>query len=197
MICKAWCFSPSCILLKIYHDFKKFQSLLTYYCRCSYFTVKRSESFWTSHAWSERRDLHCLMYVATKLTPTKSNLSLGRWLWYNHPGPELYVSRKKFSHWFFNWKHFPTYQSMNCDQNWKAMMLSWRENSQNSHQKSPKSPFGGILPFCVNETCRESNSVWKIGITSFIRITQSKISAFQKSQKSLKMADFQSIELWC
>ena len=75
-------------------------------------------------------------------------------------------------------------------------MLSWRENSQNSHQKSPKSPFGGILPFCVNETCRESNSVWKIGITSFIRLTQSKIRSIFQRCKSWETLDFESMQLW-
>ena len=47
---------------------------------------------------------------------------------------------------------------------------SWRENSQSSHQKSPKSPNGGILPSFLYKTCRASNRVWKIGITSFIRM---------------------------
>ena len=36
----------------------------------------------------------------------------------------------------------------------------------------------------------------KIGIISLIRITQSKVRAFQKSQKSSKTTDFQSVELW-
>ena len=45
-----------------------------------------------------------------------------------------------------------------------------RESSQSSHRKSPKSPYGGISPNIVYETCRASNSVWKIGITSFIRM---------------------------
>ena len=64
------------------------------------------------------------------------------------------------------------------------------ENSQSSHQKSPKSPYGGISPNLLNETCRASNSVWKIGITSFIRMTQSKVGPFQKSQNSSKKPCF-------
>ena len=37
------------------------------------------------------------------------------------------------------------------------------ENSQRSHQKSPKTPYGGISPNLLNKTCRASNSVWKVG----------------------------------
>ena len=68
--------------------------------------------------------------------------------------------------------------------------------TKNSHQKPPKSPVGGISPSPLDETCWASNSVWKIGIISLIRITQSKVRAFQKSQKSSKTQDFQSVELW-
>ena len=68
--------------------------------------------------------------------------------------------------------------------------------TKNSHQKPPKSPVGGISPSPLNETCWASNSVWKIGIISLIWITQSKVRAFQKLQKSPKMTDFQSVELW-
>ena len=38
--------------------------------------------------------------------------------------------------------------------------------------------------------------MWKIGIISLIWITQSKVRAFQKLQKSPKTTDFQSVELW-
>ena len=63
----------------------------------------------------------------------------------------------------------------------RNISISKRENSQSSHQKSPKSPYGGISPSLLYETFRASNSVWKIGITSFIRMTQSKVATFQKS----------------
>ena len=66
------------------------------------------------------------------------------------------------------------------------------ESSQSSHQKSPKSPLGGISPNLLTKSCRASNSDWKNGITSFIRITQSKVTTFQKSQKSSKTPDFRS-----
>ena len=47
--------------------------------------------------------------------------------------------------------------------------------TKNSHQKPPKSPVCGISPSPLDETCWASNSVWKIGIISLIRITQSKV----------------------
>ena len=75
----------------------------------------------------------------------------------------------------------------------KNLTRSKLENSQSSHQKSPKSPYGGISPSLLYETFRASNSVWKIGITRFIRITQSKVRSFQKSKKSSKTPDFQSV----
>ena len=68
-----------------------------------------------------------------------------------------------------------------------------QESSQSSHRKSPKSPYGGISLNLLNETCRASNSVWKIGITSFIRMTQSKVGPFQKSRHSSKKPNFQSV----
>ena len=48
------------------------------------------------------------------------------------------------------------------------MTYSFWENCLNSHQKSPKSPHGGISPSPGNESCRGSNSTWKTGIISFI-----------------------------
>ena len=68
--------------------------------------------------------------------------------------------------------------------------------TKNSHQKPPKSPVGGISPSPLDETCWASNSVWKIGITSLIRITQSKVTPFQKSLKSPKMPYFQLVSFW-
>ena len=56
---------------------------------------------------------------------------------------------------------------------WNRITSRLGEKSQNSHQKSPKSPNGGISPSLLNETCRASNFVWKNGITSFILKTQS------------------------
>ena len=71
----------------------------------------------------------------------------------------------------------------------QAKEILFVENSQ----KSPKSPCGGISPNLLNETFRASNSVWKIGITSFIRMTQSKVGPFQKSQNSSKKPYFKSV----
>ena len=50
----------------------------------------------------------------------------------------------------------------------KKVTRSAGENSQNSHQKSPKSPDGGISPCLLVESCLGSNSVWKNGITRLI-----------------------------
>ena len=65
--------------------------------------------------------------------------------------------------------------------------------TKNSHQKPPKPPVGEISPSPLDETCWASNSVWKIGITILIRITQSKVTPFQKSPKSPKMPYFQLV----
>ena len=71
-----------------------------------------------------------------------------------------------------------------------------RENSQSSHRKSPKSPYGGISPNIVYETCRASNSVWKIGITSFIRMTQSIVRPIE-NVAFLRISDiFETLLLW-
>ena len=58
---------------------------------------------------------------------------------------------------------------------------SQRENSQSSHRKSPKPPYGGILGKFRNESCRASNSVWKTGITSLLQATQSESGLIQSS----------------
>ena len=44
----------------------------------------------------------------------------------------------------------------------------------------------------LTKSCRASNSEWKKGITRFIRITQSKVATFKKSQKSSKTPDVRS-----
>ena len=62
----------------------------------------------------------------------------------------------------------------------KAAKYSYRskaKSSQSSHKKPPKSPYGGISHHFSNESCRASNSVWKIGIISLIWSTQSEPSA--------------------
>ena len=56
--------------------------------------------------------------------------------------------------------------------------------TKNSHQKPPKSPVGGISPNLYTKTCRESNSDWKNGITSFISLTQSKLRSTWADSKS-------------
>ena len=62
-------------------------------------------------------------------------------------------------------------------------------------RKSPKSPFGGILPKPLIECCRGSNSVWKTGITSFIRLTQSKLRSVLRKWESWKTRDFELVHL--
>ena len=49
-----------------------------------------------------------------------------------------------------------------------SFLINRQNSRQHSHQKSPQSPNGGILPSSANESCRESNSTWKTGIASFI-----------------------------
>ena len=78
----------------------------------------------------------------------------------------------------------------------KKVAPSAGESSQNSHQKSPKSPDGGISPITLGETCRASNSVWKIGITRFIRITQSKVRSIENLPFLMISAIFEMLLLW-
>ena len=80
----------------------------------------------------------------------------------------------------------------NCAQ-WNRIYCRFGEKSQSSHQKSPKPPNGGISPNHLDKTCRASNSAWKIGITSIIRMTESNAGSFQNSQKSSKKLHFQSV----
>ena len=68
--------------------------------------------------------------------------------------------------------------------------------TKNSHQKPPKSPVGGISPSLLNETCWASNSVWKIGITSLIRITQSKIRLIENMAFLVILEIFEMALLW-
>ena len=42
------------------------------------------------------------------------------------------------------------------------------------------------MPNPIGETSKASDFVWKIGITSFIRMTQSKAGSFKKSEKYQK-----------
>ena len=73
--------------------------------------------------------------------------------------------------------------------------------TKSSHQKSPKSPVGGILQSIKNKTCRGSNSVWKIGITSFIRVTLLKVATKNsQNRQNRQVAEFwngQFWEKWC
>ena len=78
----------------------------------------------------------------------------------------------------------------------KKVAPSAGESSQNSHQKSPKSPDGGISPIALGETCRASNSVWKIGITRFIRITQSKVRSIENLPFLMISAIFEMRLFW-
>ena len=75
----------------------------------------------------------------------------------------------------------------------KNISISKRENSQSSHQKSP---YGGISPSLLYETFRASNSVWKIGITRFIRITQSKVRPIENLAFLMISVIFKMILLW-
>ena len=68
--------------------------------------------------------------------------------------------------------------------------------TKNSHQKPPKSPVGGISPSPLNETCLASNSVWKIGIISLIRITQSKVQPIENLSFLMISAIFELSLLW-
>ena len=65
-----------------------------------------------------------------------------------------------------------------CAENWYHKLNS-NHATKNSHQKPPKPPIGGICQKCINETCRGSNSVWKIGIISLIWSTESNLIRFQ------------------
>ena len=78
----------------------------------------------------------------------------------------------------------------------KKVTRSAGENSQNSHQKSPKSPDGGISPSLLVESCLGSNSVWKNGITRFIRITQSKVRLIENLLFLMISAIFEMLLLW-
>ena len=78
----------------------------------------------------------------------------------------------------------------------KNLTRSKLENSQSSHQKSPKSPYGGISPSLLYETFRASNSVWKIGITRFIRITQSKVRPIENLAFFRNSEIFETVLLW-
>ena len=64
---------------------------------------------------------------------------------------------------------------------------------KSSNQKSPKSPVSGIWPKCKTETCWRTNSVWKIGVTRFIRMTESKVAT--KSSQNSQLAEFSQIAL--
>ena len=68
--------------------------------------------------------------------------------------------------------------------------------TKNSHQKPPKSPVGGISPSPLDETCWASNSVWKIGIISLIRITQSKVRPIENLSFLMISAIFEMLLLW-
>ena len=60
----------------------------------------------------------------------------------------------------------------------------------------PKSPDGGISPRLLTKSCLASNSVWKIGITSLIRITQSKVRPIENLAFSMISAIFEMLLLW-
>ena len=76
---------------------------------------------------------------------------------------------------------------------WNRIYCRLGEKSQSSPKKSPKSPNGGISPNLLDKACRASNSAWKIGITSIIRMTEFNAGSFQNSQKSSKKPHFQSV----
>ena len=83
------------------------------------------------------------------------------------------------------WGKFP--------QNWCSPET---ESSQSSHKKPPKSPLGGISPNLFTKSCQASNSVWKIGITSFIRITQSKVRLIENMAFLVILEIFEMALLW-
>ena len=90
-----------------------------------------------------------------------------------------------YTNWKMIWEKFPHY--------WCTPET---ESSQSSHKKPPKSPLGGILPNLFTKSCQASNSVWKIGITSFIRITQSKIRLIENMAFLVILEIFEMALLW-
>ena len=112
-----------------------------------------------------------------------------------HPGLELELSEKNFPSKVINGIMHGRCVATKWAQFWNIRLRSWRENSQNRHRKSPKSPFGGILPKPAIKCCRGSNSVWKTGITSFIRLTQSKLRSVLRKWESWKTRDFELVHL--
>ena len=78
----------------------------------------------------------------------------------------------------------------------KYLNRSKAKSSQSSHRKPPKSPFGEISPHSFNESCRASNSVWKIGIISLIWSTQCEMGAKRFSWIWLHSAFSKQISVW-
>ena len=111
------------------------------------------------------------------------------------PGLELELSEKNFPSKVINGIMHGRCVSTKWAQFWNIRLRSWRENRQNRHRKSPKSPFGGILPKPLIECCRGSNSLWKTGITSFIWLTQSKLRSVLRKWESWKTQDFELVHL--
>jgi len=79
---------------------------------------------------------------------------------------------------------------------WNRIYCRLGEKSQSSHQKSPKPPNGGISPNLLDKTCRASNSAWKNGITSFIRMTQSLVRPIENVAFLRISENFETILHW-
>ena len=88
-----------------------------------------------------------------------------------------------------------TSRFQNCAQ-WNRIYSRLGEKSQSSHQKSPKPPNGGISPNLLDKTCRASNSAWKNGITSFIRMTQSLVRPIENVAFLRISENFETILHW-
>ena len=129
------------------------------------------------------------MLQTAKKRPQRSRRHISLYQ-FHHPRP-IHVSK----HW-----HMPKwpgdYVEWVHDSHWNQKPSYSKVSSQSSHPKSPKSPNGEISPNILVETRRASNSVWKIGITSFIRMTQSIVRPIE-NVAFLRISDiFETLLLW-